>query len=197
MFSAFSGSTRTFRLNSLFTASVHEIDSSITQLQHLLSIFPRSDPLRLISMYSLAQKRHLRYLLSNQREDLDKSIVHFTELILLSPRSWLQHGPIILNALLLLAISLLSRSNASKRPEDAIYATKYLSHLRDQPHEIPTIPRYEVTEFLVAALASQLELETGNLMQNIREMVVLSRELFETSDADAASALIFALYLLL
>jgi hypothetical protein len=72
-----------------------------------------------------------------------------------------------------------------KQPEDAIYATKYLSHLRDQPYEIPGIPRYQVTALLVGALALQVELEAGNVMQNIREMAVLSRKLLETSDVDA------------
>jgi hypothetical protein len=73
----------------------------------------------------------------------------------------------------------------SKQPEDAICATKYLSHLRDQPHEIPSIPRYQVKASLVDALALQVELKAGNVMQNIREMVVLSHELLETSDVDA------------
>ena len=136
-------------------------------------------------MFSLAGKRHFRYRQSNQRADLDKSILHRTESILLSPLSWLQLGPIILSALFLIANALILRSNALKRPEDAICATKCLSHLRDQPHDIPTIPRYKVTKLLVDALASQVVLEAGNVMQNIREMVVLSRELLETSDVHA------------
>ena len=186
---AFSGSSRTFRLN-LFTGSIHEIDSSITQLQHDLSIFPRSDPRRLKPMFSLAIEQGLRYALSKQREDLNKAIVHFTESILLSPLSRLQRGQITLGSLFLLASALLSRSKVSKRPEDAICATKYLSYLRDQPHEIPMTPRYRFTEFLVEALALQVELEAGNAMQNIREMVVLSRELLETSDADATQLIL-------
>ena len=34
------------------------------------------------------------HMLSNQREDLDKLILHFTKSIL-TPRSWLKHGPMI------------------------------------------------------------------------------------------------------
>ena len=174
-----------FHPNSLCTGSIHEIDSSITQLRHNLSIFHRSDPVRLKSMISLAQKRLDRYTLSNQREDLDKAVVHYTESILLSPLSLLQGGLIIHAALFSLANTLLLRSNLSKQPDDAIYATKYLSHLRDQPHEIPDIPRYRVIALLVDALALQVELDAGNVMQNIREMAVLSRELLETFDIDA------------
>ena len=144
-------------------------------------------------MLSLAEKRQFRYEQLNQREDLDKEIVHLTESILLSPLSWLQRGPYILNVLHLIASTLILRSNASKRPEDAICATKYLSHLRAQPHEIPCIPRYKITTLLVHALALQVELEAGNVMQNIREMVVLSRELLETSDSDVDAAHFVAL----
>jgi hypothetical protein len=136
-------------------------------------------------MFSLAIQQGLRCELSNQREDLDKAIVHFTELILLSPLSWLQHGSIILASLFSLASVLFLRSDVSKQLEDAVCATKYLSHLRDQPHEIPSIPYYRVTALLVNALALQVELEAGNAMQNIREIVVLSGELLETPDVDA------------
>ena len=83
-------------LTSLITVSIHEIDSSITQLQHLLSLFPRSDPRRLQPMFSLATEQGIRYALSKQKEDLDNAIVHLTESILLSPLSRLQHDPIIL-----------------------------------------------------------------------------------------------------
>jgi hypothetical protein len=171
--------------NSLLTGSIHEIDSSITQFQHDLSIFPRSDPRRLPFVCRIAFRQVYRYQLSNQREDLDKAIVNFTESILLSPLSRPQHGPKIIQALFVLARALFLRSNVSKQPDDAIYATKYLSHLRDQPHEIRTMPRYRVTALLVDTLASQVKLEAGNVMQNIRKMVVLSREVLETSDIDA------------
>jgi hypothetical protein len=77
------------------------------------------------------------------------------------------------------------RSVVSKQPEDAICAATYLFHLRDQPHEIPTISRHQVTELLVETLALRVKLESGNVMQNIREIAILSRELFETSDVDA------------
>ena len=118
-------------------------------------------------------------------EDLDTSIVHLTESILLSPLSWLKRGPHILTAFLGIASALLLRLKVSKQPEDAICATKYLSHLRDQPHEIPSIPRHKVTASLVDALALQVELEAGNVMENIRKMAVLSRELLQTPEVDA------------
>ena len=146
----------------MFTGSIDEIDSSITQLQLDLSIFPRSDHRRLKTIYFLASKRHFRYRQLNQREDLDQEIGHLTELILLAPLLRLQRGPIILYTLFRLAGALFLRSNLSKQPEDGIYATKYLSHLRDQPHEIRGISRRQVKELLRDAVALQVMLEAGN-----------------------------------
>ena len=176
----------TFCLNLSFTGFIHGINSSfsIAQLRHILSILPLSDPCRPGIVLTLAWKRFYRHTLSNQREDLDKAIIHFTESILLSPLSWLQRGSIFLDALFPLASALFLRSKVSKQPEDAICATKFLSHLRDQPHEISSIPRYQTTAFLVGALALQVELEAGNAMQNIRDMAVLSHELLEIPDVD-------------
>ena len=160
--SAFSGLCRTSCFNWLFTGSIHDIDSSITQLHDLLSIFPRSDPGRFHPLFSLARKRRFRYIQLNQKEDLDKEIDHLTELILLSPLSLLQRGQNILAALFHLAYALFLRSNVSKQREDAICATRCFCHLRDQPHEIPGIPRRQVTALLVDAVALQVMLEAGN-----------------------------------
>ena len=145
----------------MFTGSIPEIDSTIAQWQHLLSIFPRSDPRRFEPIIALALLQAQRYTLSNQREDLDTAIVNFAESILLSP---LSRGPSILEELFLLAYALLLRSEVSRQPEDAICATKYLSHLRDQPHEIPRIPRDKVTTLLVDAVALQVKLVARNLI---------------------------------
>jgi CHAT domain-containing protein len=149
-------------------------------------MFPHSDPRRPQSMVSLASLRRRRHILSNQREDLDKEILHLTESILLPPPSWLQHGLFMLDVLFYLANALAIRSEVTKQPEDIVIATNFFSHLRDQPHKIPSISRHRVTELLVESLALQLKLEAGNATQNIREIVVLSRELLtvESSHID-------------
>jgi hypothetical protein len=150
---------------------------------------PRSDPLppRPLFLFRVALGQLHRSRLSIQREDLDKAIFNFTGSILLP-----QHGPTILGALFYLSIALFWRSNTYHQPDDAIYATEYLFHLRDQPHAIPDIPCHYVTAALVDALALKVKWESGNVMQNIREMAVLSRELFtlEMLDADEATRLI-------
>ncbi len=167
----------------MFAGFIHEIDSDITQFQQLLTKSSQSDPLRLISVFGLAITLFQRHGLLNQRKDLDKSIFHFTESILLPPRSWpLGHSPLILQALFFLASALLKRSNESNQPEDATYAAKYLRHLRDQPHAAFRFPRHAVTTMLVDVLAFQVKLEARNAVQNIEEMAVLCHELL-TSDA--------------
>ncbi|KAI9433438.1 CHAT domain-containing protein [Lactarius psammicola] len=166
--------------------SIYEIDSEITQSQHVLSISSRYDPHRCFSAYRLAMLRLLRHMRSNQREDLDKAILHFTEALLLAPRSWLENGRVILTALFQLAFALLKRPKVSNQPEDVVYAVKYLRHLRDQPHPPFCVPRHKVTTILVDALAFQVEVEAGNVIQNIDEMSVLCRELLmDASDGDA------------
>ncbi|KAI9445633.1 hypothetical protein BJY52DRAFT_1228810, partial [Lactarius psammicola] len=164
--------------------SIHKIDSEITQFQHILSISSRSDPRRHTYVHLLALKRFRRHVLSNQREDLDKAILHLTEALLLTPRSWLEtvENPY---SLVPTRSTLLERSKVCNQPEDVIYAAKYLRHLRHQPHPPLCFTRHQVTTMLVYALAFQVKLEAGNVMQNIDEMAVLCRELLmDASDSD-------------
>ncbi|KAI9454285.1 CHAT domain-containing protein [Lactarius psammicola] len=165
--------------------SIHEIDSKITQFQHVLSISSRYDPHRRLSVHCLAMLRLLRHMWSNQREDLDKAILHFTESLLLAPCSWLEYGRVILTALFHLAFALLKRSEVCNQPDDTIYAAKYLRHLRHQPHPPFCVLCRRVTTTLVHALASQVKLEAGNVTQDIEEMAVLCHELLmDASDSD-------------
>ncbi|KAH8978723.1 hypothetical protein EDB86DRAFT_3108467 [Lactarius hatsudake] len=165
--------------DNLESMSIHEIDSSIARVQQILAISPLPDFLRLHSLIFLAFLRHIR---SDQKEDLDESIVHLTESILLAPLSWLNYGSLIFRVLFLFADALLKRSIVSNQPEDAIFATKCLRHLRDQPHPTPGFPRNEVTTLLMRALAFLVKLEASNVVQNIEEMTVLFHELL-TEDA--------------
>ncbi|KAH9052214.1 hypothetical protein EDB87DRAFT_1581906 [Lactarius vividus] len=166
--------------------SIREIDSSITRLQHLLATSSRSDPPRIHSIATLAFERGRRYKLSNQSEDLDKSIIHLTESILLQPSSWLklELSPTIPVTFFALALALVRRSEASSQPEDAIYAAKYLRHLRDQPYTVPRFLRQAVAACLVDALACQVEFGANNLMQCIEEMAVLCHELLTSNPSD-------------
>jgi CHAT domain-containing protein/tetratricopeptide (TPR) repeat protein len=134
-------------------------------------------------------------MLSNQREDLDKSIIYLTESILLPSRSWKVHGTKILQTLSFLALALVKRSRVNKLPEDAIQAATYLRILRDQPHQAFGIPRPKVTGVLIDALAFQVELKSGNVMANLAEMADLCRELLTLDTPNDHTTMSFALFL--
>ncbi|KAH8995829.1 CHAT domain-containing protein [Lactarius hatsudake] len=148
----------------------------------MASMPSQSDPRRLFSLLSLATARLRRYMQSNQREDLDKTILHLTESMLLPPSSWIKQGPTILAALFLLSLAFVKRLNMSNQLEDAIYAAKYLRHLRDQPQAAFACPPHAVTTLLFDVLSFQVKLEASNVVQNIEEMATLCHELL-TSDA--------------
>ncbi|KAH9057059.1 CHAT domain-containing protein [Lactarius deliciosus] len=178
----------------LESMSIHEIDSSIARVQQILAKSPRSEPLRLPFLIYLAFKRSLRYIRSNQKEDLDKSIFHLTELILLGPLAWLEYGPCIFEVFFLLADALLKRSIVSNKPEDAIVATKYLRHLRGQPQAALSFPRIAITRLLMRVLTFQVVLDASNVEQNIEEMTVLFHELL-TEDASEGDITYFGILL--
>ena len=121
-------------------------------------------------------------MLSNRKDDIDESILYFTKSLLFSPLLWLAHGPLVLDILFSLALSLLDRSILYEEPEDAICAAKYLRYLRDVAHSTPfKFQRQEVTAWLVETLALQMELKAVGVEQTLEEMTGLTQELL-TSD---------------
>ena len=164
-----------------FTGSIHEIDADISQSRLQLSVLPRDHPLRPDRVLRLCVQLLARYGESNQKDDLDKSIIHLTVSLLSSPFSWLAHGPMILDALYFLSHSLYELSRVSKEPEGAIYATKYLHHLQDSAHTPLIIRRQQVTASLVKTLGLQMELKASDAVQTLEEMTALTQELL-TSD---------------
>ncbi|KAH9057575.1 CHAT domain-containing protein [Lactarius vividus] len=86
-----------------------------------------------------------------------------------------------------LAVAHVKRSEF-KRPEDAIYAAKYLRQIWDQPHEALVVyPNHEATKLLVYALAIQVVSGAGNVVQIIGELAALCRELLTWDMSDAGT----------
>ena len=172
------------------TVSITDINSQIATAQKLLSLHHRSHPEYIISVQYLAIARSGRYQLSNQKEDLDKSILHYTEAILLLPIS--QSGPLLHAAegLFRLALALLIRFERFQQPGDIEYATatEYLRYIRRFSLYSFYVPRKLVTTWLTRALQAQIKaqitLGVGNWTQDIKEMVVLCNELLSSKNSE-------------
>ncbi len=121
--------------------------------------------------------RESRHSRSHQKEDLDKSIVHYTEAIFLPPISRTGRFLNVVQLLFRLALALLRRSEEFKQSEDIKYSIEYLRYLRGIALESFNTPRNDVITTLIQALATQVQLEAGDGARNIEEMVVLCREL--------------------
>ena len=122
--------------------------------------------------------RSERYSLSQEKEDLDKSIVHHTEAILLPPIS--QSGPYV-ELLFGLALRLVIRSRTFKQPKDIKASIEYLRYLRGLSLDSLDVPRNGVTTLLIDALGVRVELGVDDGTQNIEEMEVLCRELLASN----------------
>ncbi|KAI0298365.1 hypothetical protein B0F90DRAFT_1669097 [Multifurca ochricompacta] len=176
-------------------SSIMELDQIITSHQCALSWIPRSHPAYTTCIHLLATLRFQRFQLSEQKQDLNKSILHYTEAIFLPP-SW-GFYPNVVQIFFELVLSLLCRSKRFKQPEDAKCVVEYLRHLRGLPLDTFEVPHELVTKSLVQALAIQVELEAGGT-RDIEEMVILCQELLTChSSADypthAITALVFAI----
>ena len=138
---------------------------------------PRSDPRRAFYVQILARTRFERYELSEQQEDVEKSIVGFTEAIYLSlPRNTILPCTSIFQIFYHLTLSLYSRAERFRYPDDVKYCILYLRYLRG--HWRDFLP--SVTTTLVCALAVQVKLGLGDVGQDIEEMACLCDELLNS-----------------
>ncbi|KAH9171555.1 CHAT domain-containing protein [Lactarius sanguifluus] len=161
---------------------ITDTDDYIATAQESLSLYRRSDDRRIIWVHILAMARFTRYRRSRQKEDLDKSILHYTEAILLPPISRARRFLNVVQLLFRLALALLRRSEESQQLEDVKYSIECLRYLRGLALESFNTPRNDVVTTLIQALAVQVQLEASDGTRNIEEMVVLYRELLSSPD---------------
>jgi tetratricopeptide (TPR) repeat protein len=136
--------------------------------------------------------RYECYKLSHQKEDLDKSILHYTEAITLSPRPRAEPFVNAVKTLYNLTTALLIRSEKFGQPEDIKSSIEYLHYLRGFPLDSFDVPRTVVTTSLIRALRTQAEMGAGNATQDINEMVVLCIELLSSRQSAATLAEAFS-----
>ncbi|KAI9462886.1 CHAT domain-containing protein [Lactarius psammicola] len=175
--------------------SIANIDGGITFVQNLLSRLPRSHSEHIDGVHILAMARLVRYTLSQQKEDLDKSILYYTEAVFLQPVSRAQLSLNVVQLLFHLASALLDRSGDFDQPEDVRYSIDYLRYLQGLPLESFDISRKVVITTLIRALALavKVQLEAGDATRNIEEMVVLCRELLTSGNSTDFFAAAFPL----
>jgi tetratricopeptide (TPR) repeat protein len=168
------------------TGSIAEIDCDITSLQNSLSLYPRSHPEYISCVNSLAEAQWQRYQLSDDQEDIDKTIVHCTEAILLSPVSRDEpHFENVIQPFFHLACALVERFELEES-EDVKYPIAYLRFLRGLHLDSFDLPRNVITTALIRALSIQAELDAVDATRNTKEMTLLWRELL-TSESDLSA----------
>jgi CHAT domain-containing protein/tetratricopeptide (TPR) repeat protein len=128
--------------------------------------------------------------MSQLKEDLDKSILYYTEAIFLPPISQHEVGPALDVAELFfhLTFALLLRSEDFDQSWDIKHSIKYLRYLRGlllDSFDL-RVPRNLITTSLIRALDTQVRLDAVDGTQNIKEMVVLCRELLTSKSTDFA-----------
>ena len=144
----------------------------------------RSDPLRSSHLLQLVFQRLARFKSLGQKEDLDTSITHMTEAVIL--HSLHTDAPCVrvfrpwtVTILFQLAQTLVLRHAVFKQPEDIRSPLNYLRYLKDNfyPLEAFRIPRDALILTFVQALAHHVILKTGDESEHFGEMIDLLREL--------------------
>ena len=125
-----------------------------------------------------------RYTLSHQKEDLDKVILQYTEVLLLPPISRGDSFLNVVESLFRLAITVLNRFEEFEQPDGIEHAVEYLRYIRRLSLDSFDVPRILVTTSLIRALRAQVRLGSGNSTQNIKEMVALCNELIFSNKSE-------------
>ena len=120
-----------------------------------------------------------RYKILKASDDLDQSILHFTEVMSL-PLPWDPRRRNHIQIFFHLTIALVHRADDSRRPKDVTRSIIHLRHLRGQSLEAFNIPPNRVAGLLLDALGIQVEMRLGDTRQDIEEMAVLCHELLKS-----------------
>ncbi|KAI0250881.1 hypothetical protein BJV78DRAFT_526695 [Lactifluus subvellereus] len=170
----------------------YPVDDDIAVMEHSLSLLPQRHPARPIRLLDLVNARSKRYNLSRQVEDIDKSLLHATEAILLPNRPWAGCIVSVFSLFFAIANALLARSTHSQKVEDVKYSIYYLCYLRGLPLKASRVSQIKVTKMLVQALASHIELVAGDETPTIQAMLRLCYELLRVASQFSGDYLVEA-----
>ena len=128
--------------------------------------------------------------MSRDEQDLDRSILRFTQAIFHHPLHSTTKGgpsdPNLITAFFSLTSALLYRTLTSSTME---YCIGYFYYLRDLPLEAFGVPHDKVTALLVYALSLQIHKWSADVMTGIKQMTVLCHELLTSDDLTGYPAL--------
>jgi hypothetical protein len=150
---------------------------------HVVSLLPRSNPLRALCVQYLAKARYICYKLTANQDDLKQKILGFTETIFLPfPQKLPPEAQNIVQLFYSLTLALFARSRESKQPEDIKSCVMYLRYLRQQWHNVPLKidEAPNITQILVIALGTQVLLKLGDVAQDVEEMADLCDDLLNS-----------------
>ena len=162
-----------------FLVRLHKLATDISFFQNNILLLPRSHPLRVPCVQALAIARFERYKILKDSDDLEQSIVRFTEAIFL-PLPWDRRCRNIHQIFFAMTVAVVHRANESRQAEDVTRSINYLRYLGGQSPEALNVPPNRITGLLVDALAIQVEMKLGDVKQDIEEMAVLCHELLKS-----------------
>ncbi|KAH9970377.1 CHAT domain-containing protein [Lactifluus volemus] len=159
--------------------SLPDIEGTIFALECIIPSLPRFGRRRAHYLISLWKWRFDHYIRTGSKEQLDESILHLVEAQLLSVKPTADS----IELFNVLVKTLFLRLDKFKQPDDVESCVKYLRYLRNQRCQLEVgvgIPHEYVTLNLVRALYIRVELNTGDIKEDIREMTTLCRELLNS-----------------
>ncbi|KAH9957187.1 hypothetical protein BGW80DRAFT_1257411, partial [Lactifluus volemus] len=168
--------------------SLPDIEGFIFALESIIPSLSRFDLRRAFYLIRLGKWRLRHHNLSGSKEQLDKSILHAVEaqLLLVKPTAAsIRLFPVLVKVLF-------RRLVKFKQPDDVESCVKYLRYLRNQRCQLEVgvgISHEDVTLNLVKALEIRVELNTGDIKEDIREMTTLCRELL---NSDISGSLLYS-----
>jgi len=116
----------------------------------------------------------------SRNDDLDQSILHLTEAILLPLRVSGKFGVNVIEIFSELAFALIQRSKRSNEPEDANFAIQCLRCLRGQPLDSSCALQNEVSTSIIDALGIRAASGSSDGMQDIKDVITIYDELLDS-----------------
>jgi len=139
-----------------------------------MSLLSRSDPRHALCVQYLARGRLTRYLRTGKKDDLEQSILSFTEAIFLPLPSDPHPGAQDIAQLFCsLSIAILLRVELSSQPKDVKCCIMHLRYLYGQWREVRNDTAFTVRRALVCALAIHVNLGLGDVYRDIEEIADL------------------------